>query len=45
MSEESTENISKSDNSFSPTFVDYHLLPDMNFNGHCLIKIFQSLKT
>ena len=37
MSEESIENITKSDSNFAPTFVD-HLLPDMNFNGHCLIK-------
>ena len=38
MSEESIENITKSDSNFAPTFVDYHLLPDMNFNGHCLVK-------
>ena len=38
MSEESLENITKSDSSFAPTFVDHHLLPDMNFYGHCLIK-------
>ena len=38
MSEESIENITKSGNNFAPTFVDHHLLPDMNFNGHCLIK-------
>ena len=38
MSEESIENINKSDSNFAPTFVDHHLLPDMNFNGHCLIK-------
>ena len=38
MSEESIENITKSDSNFAPTFVDHHLLPDMNFNGHCLIK-------
>ena len=31
------ENITKSDSSFLPTFVDHHLLPDVNFNGHCLI--------
>ena len=37
MSDESIENITKSDSSFSPSFVDL-LLPDMNFNGHCLIK-------
>ena len=38
MSEESNENINKSDRKFSPAFVDHHLLPDMNCNGHCLIK-------
>ena len=37
-SEESIENITKSDSNFAPTFVDHHLLPGMNFNGHCLIK-------
>ena len=31
------ENITKSDSYFLPTFVDYHLLPDVNFNGLCLI--------
>ena len=38
MSEDSIENITKSDRNFSPTFVDHHLLPDMSFNWHCLIK-------
>ena len=38
MSEESIENITKSDINFVPTFADHHLLPDMNFKGHCLIK-------
>ena len=33
MSEVSIENITKSDSNFAPTFVDHHLLPDMNFNG------------
>ena len=37
MSEESIENIAKSDSSFAPTFVDHHVLPDLNFKGHCLI--------
>ena len=37
MSEESTENITKSDSNFAPTFVDYHVLPDINFNEHCSI--------
>ena len=38
MSEESIENITKSDSNFAPTFVDHDLLPDINFNGHCLMK-------
>ena len=38
MSEESIVNITKSDSSFTPIFVDRHLLLDINFNGHCLIK-------
>ena len=38
MSEESIENISKSDSNFAPNFVDHHLLQDMNFSGRCLIK-------
>ena len=37
MSEESIENITKSDSNFAPTFVDHHLLPDINFNAHCLV--------
>ena len=43
MSEESIENTTKSDSNFAQTFVDHHLLPDMNFNGHCLIKNDKSL--
>ena len=38
MLEENIENITKSGSNFPPTFVDYHVLPDINFNGHCLIK-------
>ena len=38
MSEESIEYITKSGSDFCPTFVDHHLLSDMNCNGHCLIK-------
>ena len=38
MSEESVENITKSDSNFPPTFIGYHLLPGMNVNGYCLIK-------
>ena len=38
MSKENMENITKTDSNFAPTFVDHHLLPDINFKGHCLIK-------
>ena len=39
------ENITKSDSNFAPVFVDYHLLLDINFNGHCSMSIiFLSLK-
>ena len=37
MSEENITNITKSDSNFAPSFVDYHVLPDIAFNGHCLI--------
>ena len=36
--EENVENITKSDNNFAPTFVHHYVLPDINFNGHFLIK-------
>ena len=35
MSEESIENITKSNGLFAPTFVK-HILADVNFNGHYL---------
>ena len=38
MSEENIMNINKADSNFIPTFVDHHILPEVNFNGHCLIK-------
>ena len=38
MSVENIENITESDSSFAPSFVDYHVLPDKKFNGHCLVK-------
>ena len=38
MSEENIENTTKSDSNFSEAFVDRHLLRDINFNGHFLIK-------
>ena len=36
MSEENIENITKSDSNFE-TFLDHHILPEINFHGHCLI--------
>ena len=46
MSEENTRNITKSNNLFAPTFFNHCILPDVTFNGHCLIKIiFLSLKS
>ena len=38
MSEENIENIIKSNSNFPPNFADYHVLPDINFNGHYLKK-------
>ena len=38
MSEEIIEDITKSDNNFATIFVDHHLLPDINFNGNCLME-------
>ena len=37
MSEENIQNIIKSGSNFAPTIVDHHLLPEINFNGHCSI--------
>ena len=37
MSKENIENITKSDSNFAPNLVYHHVLPDINFNGHCLI--------
>ena len=31
------ENVTKSDSNFAPTFVCHHLLPNINFDRHCLI--------
>ena len=36
MPKENIKNITKSDSKFAPTFVDHHVLSDINFNGHCL---------
>ena len=38
MSEENIDNITKSNINFAPTFVDQHVLTDINFTGHYLIK-------
>ena len=38
MSKQNIENIAKSDRNFTQTFVNHHILKDINFNGHCLIK-------
>ena len=37
ISEENIENITKSDSYSAATFVNHHVLPDINFNEHCLI--------
>ena len=37
MSEENAENVTKSNSNFALTFVNDHVLLDVNFNGHCLI--------
>ena len=37
MPEENIENITKSSSVFAPIFVNHYILPDVNFNGHCLI--------
>ena len=44
ISEENIENITKPDSNFATTSIDHHVLPDINFNGHCLInKILETL--
>ena len=37
MSKENIKNITKSDNNFVQTFVDHHVLLDINPSGLCLI--------
>ena len=37
MSWENIENITKWSNASAPTFVNHDILPDINFNGHCLV--------
>ena len=44
MTEENIENIAKSDSNIAATFVDHYLLPDISFNGNCLINISISKK-
>ena len=39
MSEENIENITKPDGNVAPSFLDYHVLPDIVFHGHCLINL------
>ena len=34
----SIEIIANSNTNVIQTFVDHYLLPDMDFNGHCLVK-------
>ena len=43
VSEENIENITKSDSNFAPTFVDHHVLPDINFNERCLMNTYFTL--
>ena len=38
MSEENIENITTSNSNIAPTSVDHHVLPEINFYRHCLIK-------
>ena len=37
MSEENIENITKPDKNLAPTYVDHHVLSEINFNGHYLL--------
>ena len=37
MSEKSIENITSKEQNFGPTWIDSYPLPDVKFNGHCLI--------
>ena len=39
ISEKNIENKTKSKINFAPAFVDHHVLPDVNSNGHYLINI------
>ena len=44
MLEESIENITKSNSLFATTFVNHYILPDLNFDEHCLININISIR-
>ena len=44
ISEENIENITKSNSNLPPSFVGYHVSPDINFNRHCLINNISILK-
>ena len=35
---ENIKNITKSGSNVASNFVDHHLLPDITFTGHCLMK-------
>ena len=37
MSKVNIENITKLGSNFASIFVDHHVLPDINFNWHCLV--------
>ena len=37
MPEGNIEKITKSHNNFAPTFADHHFLPEINYNGNCLM--------
>ena len=44
MSEGNIENVIKSYSNFATIFVDHHLLPEINFDWHCLINNINILK-
>ena len=45
MAEWNIYKITELDNNFSPTFADHQVLPDINFDGHCLINNNISIST
>ena len=38
MTRRNIENITQSDSNLAQTFDGYHILPEITFNGYCLIK-------